>query len=285
MTSQIDAFITRAAAIGDESAQDADALGFMARCMVLATMPHRAVQGPHFQRTNGDYTLTLTSTDPELGLPFGHIPRLLLAWMVTEAVRNKSPELELGDSLSGFMRELGMEATGGSKGSIRALRNQAERLFSCNVRTDFRATGLPRAKTQFDIAPDSVLWWDAPDPAQRGLWQSVIRLSDRFYKEIITRPVPVDLRVLRELGRSPLAIDIYTWSTYKASYTKGDTFIPWESLMGQFGGHYGRLRDFKAAFLTELGKVAAIYQGLKFDAGGEGMTFKPSNTHVRRVTK
>ena len=42
-------------------------------------------------------------------LPFGNIPRLLLAWVCTEAVRTQRRELVLGSSLSKFMRKLGME--------------------------------------------------------------------------------------------------------------------------------------------------------------------------------
>ena len=48
-------------------------------------------------------------------LPFGNIPRLLLAWVSTEAVRTQSRMLVLGSSLSEFMRKLGLEDRSGSK--------------------------------------------------------------------------------------------------------------------------------------------------------------------------
>lgn len=279
---QVEQLISRAVTIGGETAQEANALGFVARCLVMATLPHKAVQGPYFQRTNGDFTLTLTSTDPNLGLPYGSIPRLLLAWIVTEAIRTKSPELELGDSLSAFMRELDLVPTYGRWGTVARLRDQTERLFSCNVRADYRAAGMPHAKTQFDIAPTSMLWWDNPNPSQRGLWQSTVRLSQEFFNEVLAHPVPVDLRALKALKKSPLALDVYTWSTYRASYTKSDTFIPWRGLQGQFGGNYSRLRDFRSSFISELGKVAAIYQGLRFEVGDDGLIVKPSRTHIGR---
>ena len=41
-------------------------------------------------------------------LPFGNLPRLLLAWISTKAVRTQSRELILWDSLSEFMRVLGV---------------------------------------------------------------------------------------------------------------------------------------------------------------------------------
>ena len=103
----INSLITQALAIEAESAQDAGALGFMARAMTQATLPHRKVDGAYFQRVNGNYTLTLL-VPPDIGLPYGSIPRLLLAWLTTEAVQTQSRELELGDSMSAFMRELGL---------------------------------------------------------------------------------------------------------------------------------------------------------------------------------
>ena len=55
-------------------------------------------------------------------LPYGTLPRLLLAWVCTEAVRTQSPELILGDSLSEFMRKVGIYSTSGDKHT--RLRNQ-----------------------------------------------------------------------------------------------------------------------------------------------------------------
>ena len=41
-------------------------------------------------------------------LPYGNLPRLILAWICTEAVRTQSREIVLGRSLSKFMRALGI---------------------------------------------------------------------------------------------------------------------------------------------------------------------------------
>ena len=49
----------------------------------------------------------------QLDLPYGIMPRLLLAWVCTEAVRTQSRELVLGRSLSEFMRSVGVYDDGG----------------------------------------------------------------------------------------------------------------------------------------------------------------------------
>ena len=67
-------------------------------------------------------------------LPFGNLPRLIMAWVCTEAVRTQSRDLVLGRSLSKFMRSLGINSdSGGARGEQTRLRNQMKRLFGCTV--------------------------------------------------------------------------------------------------------------------------------------------------------
>ena len=91
----------------DASEADAD-LGFMARMMALCSLPRTNPGNQHqYKRVNGPYKLILSRTG-EYKLPFGNLPRLLLAWVTTEAVRTQNRVLVLGDSLSDFMREFGV---------------------------------------------------------------------------------------------------------------------------------------------------------------------------------
>ena len=67
-------------------------------------------------------------------LPFGNIPRLLLAWVCSEAVRTQNRELILGRSLYEFMRKLDMnDRSGGANAERTRLKNQMRRLFGCTV--------------------------------------------------------------------------------------------------------------------------------------------------------
>ena len=92
------------------NASEADAeLGYMARLMALCSLP-RTNPGDRLRyvRRNGPYTLIMTATGTTAKLPFGNLPRLILAWVCTEAVRTGRRELVLGDSLVqkiGLVRE------------------------------------------------------------------------------------------------------------------------------------------------------------------------------------
>lgn len=279
-STSIERLITEVLAIEAEQAQEAGALGFMARAMIQATLPHRKVDGPVFERRNGAFTLSLMAP-PRTGLPYGTVPRLLLSWLTTEAVRTRERELVLGDSMSAFMRELGLVPTGGRWGSIHRLKDQTTRLFTSTISAIYE-DGNQTALLNRSIADSAVLWWHPQAPDQAGLWKSTVTLSEPFFREVIAHPVPIDMRALKALKRSPLAIDIYCWLTHRMSYLGKPTEIPWAGLAAQFGAEYGRLRDFKAAFLVELRKVLAVYPDARVNDGDTGLLLAPSRPHVRK---
>jgi hypothetical protein len=282
----INALIQRSMAIEAEEALDAGALGFMARCMTMASLPHSKVEGNEFSRRNGAFSLTLLAPK-EIGLPYGTIPRLLLCWLTTESVRTKSRELMLGDSLSGFMRELDLVPTGGRWGSITRLKNQTERLFSASITAIYKDSARTAIRNH-SVVDSADLWWHPKNPGQASLFESRVILGERFFAEIIERPVPIDLRALRALKRSPLALDVYMWLTYRMSYLAKPTEIHWAALQMQFGAGYPATaqgqRDFRKHFLPALAKVLAVYSGAKAKPTDTGMRLEPGRPHVRKLS-
>lgn len=275
------------AALAIEAGED-QTLGFMARAFVQATLPHRSVEGTTYRRKNGHYSLTISSPDESIGIPYGSIPRLLLAWISTEAVQTQSRDLSLGDSLSGFMRQLGMVPTGGRWGSISRLRTQSRRLFSSHITGHYQATdktGEHESIVQMSVVDRADLWWSPKDPRQKSLYGSSLRLSEPFYNEVISHPVPYHMNALKALKQSPMALDIYTWATYRNSYSRKPSHIPWAALQMQFGAGYpmnarGRT-DFKRKFLLALKKVAVVYpEVLKMQDEGKTLLVRPGRPHV-----
>ena len=134
--------------------------GFMARMLVLCSLP-RTNPGNRLQykRTNGPYKLIMSVTGDHK-LPFGNLPRLLLAWVCTEAVRTGSRELVLGRSLSKFMRALGINSdSGGARGEQTRLRNQMKRLFGCTVSLIYKDEHGEVAVNSL-IADRTAFWWN-----------------------------------------------------------------------------------------------------------------------------
>jgi len=270
--------------IEQQEAIDAGSVGYMARVLTQATLPHSDPKTEIFRRSNGSLTVSLVDTHG-IGLPYGALPRLLLAWVTTEAVLKKEKRIVLGDSLSSFMEQLNIVPTGGRWGSITRLKEQLARLFACSIgyKVDDES-GLFLHNTV--LASDIHLWWDAKNPDQANIWDSYVDLSEEFYQEIIQRPIPIDMRALEILRRSPMAIDIYNWLTYRMSYLSKDTAISWEQLQMQFGASYefderGK-NNFQQAFTKHLKKVQTVYPEAKVESIRGRLLLKPSNPHVKK---
>ena len=72
------------------SAREADPdRGFMARMMALCSLPRTNPGNRHrYVRRNGPYTLVM-SAGGLCKLPYGNLPRLLIAWVCTEVLRTR----------------------------------------------------------------------------------------------------------------------------------------------------------------------------------------------------
>lgn len=283
ISSSIEKLVNEALEIEAEEAKDSDSLGFMARAMVQATLPHKKAEGNEFTRTNGNYSLTILAPS-STGLPYGSYPRLLLSWITTEAVRTKERELVLGESLSSFMAELGLAPTGGKWGSITQLKNQMKRLFSSHISCTFDGDSFNALNMA--MADRVSLWWSPKEPEQAALWKSTVLLNQTFFDEVTAHPVPIDLRALNALKKSPMALDIYMWLTYRMFYLKKATPMRWASLQAQFGADYadnktGR-QGFKRGFTNAVKKVQVIYPEAKISSTDEGILLLPSKPHVRK---
>lgn len=279
---QIEKLITETLASETEEAKRAGQIGYMARALVQATLPHKATKEKVFTRRNGALEMTIMSPQ---GLPFGSVPRLLLSWITTEAVRTRSPILVLGSSLSAFMAELNLGRTGGKNGGITRFKNQAIRLFSSTISCSYADEAMA-AGSGFNIAKEYHLWWNLKEPNQLPLWKSSIILSTDFFNEIIEKPVPVDMDAMMKLKRSPMALDIYFWLTYRLSYLHRDLVLPWPLLQMQFGADYAQdkegLYNFKRKFLLRLKDVLAIYDKARVFDADKGLLLRPSPPHVAK---
>ena len=270
-------------------------MGFMARLMALGSLP-RTNPGnrKEYIRRNGPYTLGM-SAGINTKLPFGNLPRLLLAWVCTEVVRTRSRELILGRSLAEFMRTLGVLSSdsGGTTGVRTRLRNQMKRLFNAHIQLIYEDKH-GEATVNALIADRTELWWTLHRPAQAGLWESKILLSEPFFNEIIHHPVPLDMNTLTALKRCSLGLDLYLWLTYRTFALTRPVRITWRQLYRQFGTNPAKssdkfiVRNFRQNVLRELKKIKLAWPGLNYRTGKGVLFILPSKpaippTHQLRV--
>lgn len=288
--------------INDENVVDREAVGFFSRLLLLCTLPH-SNPGDNinvYSRKTNNIHLGIQpgfnmKTQKSFGVPYGVYPRLLLAFITTEVKKKKSPKIKLGKSLSEFMGKLGLEPSGGRWGNITPLKNQMDRLFNSRILIqefkDERDTPSKSSNLQLiessneddDGWNKQLTWWKKTHPNQEVLFDNEITLSDKFFEELSSNPVPIDLDILGSIRKSPLAIDLYLFLTYR-TFTlrnfKKKTSIPWASLHKQFGADYKEVKEFSRECKKQLNTLTQIYRGLNVDYSYGNLVLLPSTPSV-----
>ena len=266
------------------SASEAEAdLGFMGRTMALCSLPRtNPGQQLQYKRVNGPFKLIMIAGG-ENKLPFGNIPRLLLAWVCTEAVRTQSRELVLGRSLSEFMRTLDIYSNSGRVHT--RLRNQMKRLFGCTVTMVYEEPG-GFARVSSLVADKHEFWWNERKPNEPSLWESKIYLGEQFFNEIIRHPIPIDMNTLTALKRSPLGLDLYLWLTYRTFALARPLRLTWRLLYSQFGAHPAKASDnntvqaFRYKVLRELKKIKTAWPDLNYSTAPGELILSPTTPAI-----
>lgn len=275
--------------IEKESARKAGAIGVITRVLAQATLPHtdpKLPPGTLYSRSTGLLTLNIAPTTTKYGVPFGTIPRLVLAWICTEAVRTNSRTLMLGRSQREFLEKIQLHSNGRD---IARMREQCMRLFRAVVSVEYESDE-GEASRRLPITNSDTIFWHRSNANVQSLWQSELELTEQFYNEIKAHPVPVDLRVYRSLSKSPMAMDIYVWLTYRMFVLRASgkkaARIPWVGLMKQLGANYADtpegLRQFRFQFRRRLREVLLFYPEAHSHVKDEGthLMLTPCQLHL-----
>ena len=251
----------------------------MALCSLPRTNPGDRIR---YKRVNGPYTLYMTAGGG-CKLPYGNLPRLLLAWLSTEAVRTKSRELVLGKSLSDFMRTLGIYNSGGNPQT--RLRNQMKRLFNAHVQLVYEDEH-GEARVSSSVADRTEFWWNERKPDEPTLWESKIELGEKFFNEIINQPVPIDMNILTALKRCSLGLDLYLWLTYRTFSLHSPLQLSWRQVYHQFGSDPAKASDkrivkiFRRQALRELKKIKTAWPDLNYATAPGALILLPSTPAI-----
>jgi hypothetical protein len=135
-----------------------------------------------------------------------------------------------------------------------------------------------------EVSSRSELWWNPKRPEQGTLMQNWVLLGELFYEALVASPVPVDMRALRALKRSSLALDLYAWVCYRAfavvQQKQPPQFTAWKSLAQQLGADYTDLKNFKKKAKAALRKIRIVYPGLTVASASGGFTLHASRLAV-----
>jgi hypothetical protein len=262
--------------LAEQTREEAGALGFMSRLLIMVNLPYRdpGKDQRTWCRKNGNVSIDVNSGTEDgvpIGLPYGAYPRLILAYLITQAVKTQDPTIYLGKSFSHFLGLIGIQR-GGKQ--YKQLHKQLERTLSASFAWTYR-TDKQWSRANIQVSHNSQLWWDEKQPEQQALWESYIELNLNFFNEIMRNAIPLDLRVLATLKNSPLGLDLYMFIAWRTFKLEKPVFISWESLQEQLGGQYNDLKFFSRACRKHITRIQALRPDLNISFVKGRLGLKP----------
>ncbi len=260
---------------------------FLHAVLCQVGLPRSPVDERHFTRTSGSASLRLDAgqwfdgrTWEDMPLPSGTRPRLVLFHVCSEAVRTRSPVVEVEDSVRAFLRRLRIDTNGRH---MKAFRRQMLALAACRMQLGYKIADRV-VNLKCDPIDEFEAWVQTDDDGQRAMWPGVITLSGKFFDTLAEHAVPLDPGAIGELQNSALALDVYTWLAHRLCRVRqnGGASVSWSALKGQFGQEYRTEKDFKRELVGALAKVLPVYPGARVDKIRGGLRLMPSPPPVRR---
>jgi hypothetical protein len=262
-------------------------LGFSSRPFVLCGLPvKRPAPGCLLhERRNGQFVLQVTG-HPSYGLPWGQ-DRLVPIFLATLAIRQQSARITFG-SAAEMLDTFGLRQ-GGSQ--YRRLVASFQRIFGATIffGTDVQRERAAVHRARFNFMSEARIWY-SEDPNQRllpGDFQNMIVLSDEFYLETLSHPIPTDLEAAKVLSSSPADLDLFMWLSYRCFTARGRERVP---LFGDFGlvsqlgsADYARPRKFREKLDGWLDLVRARWPACpaSIDARGTGLLVDHASAVLR----
>lgn len=249
--------------------------GYVHAGFAMTALPHKRIDQGEWVRDNADIRLRIESgKDREgnlVGIPYGYVARLILLYLQTEAIRTQSREVELGRSMHGWLKTMGLNR--GGKG-YEAVREQSRRISLCRL-TFYHVTETGEAIMNGSFVREAILPY-AGDPAQLPLWRETVVLDEAFYDSLVRHPLPIREEAIRTLSGRSMAIDLYIWLAYRLHDIKGPVRVPWPAMYRQFGVGFNLIRQFRAHSREALALALAGYPEAKVEIDDQAVTLYPS---------
>lgn len=241
------------------------------------------------ERTNGQVSVAVMQS--MWGWTYGKIPRLFLIY-VRSLVQTKSDKVDmenhivkLDKSFHAFCKEVGLGNGTDLKDVERSLLCLSGTTFTVSLTGEspngkrFMEGRNLRLVSHFHLRFNNSNF-DYPGFKDDGDPSSYIQFSEEMWSMFTDNPVPLNKRIILELGKSARALDIYQWLAYRTYGLRKPLFIPWRFLKPQFDMASTPMRSFKQKFREAMRKVCAAWPEIKVVCGRDGLTVFPCGSSL-----
>lgn len=206
-------------------------------------------------------TMTISAIG-DAQLPHGSIPRIIVCFLSTESKITGERTVSIGRTIYDFVKNIGYLPSYIKNGTNEQVMEQLEKLYRTEFSHDYSesrylADGTKetyRHQKSFKIFDEKLSFESVKNNLVQQQKASVT-LSETFFNEIQEHSVPLRLDILKSLKRSPLALDLYVFISYRSN-TGRVIGIKLGELMNQFPIDYEKWR-FKQRLNSALKLVKA----------------------------
>ena len=223
-----------------------DDLAFSHSGLCQTSLPHSkpASNDDIWQRSSGRFHLMISpgvirsaeGKAQRVGVPYGTRARLIMIFLQSEGIKSRT--VSLGPSMSAWIRSLGLPVTGGPRGTIRSIREQALRIARCEFTLQW--TSITAAGNNETIIKDQRLisglsLWQSPKNEVEEDWSGTVELSQDFHEHLRNHAVPLVKDAIAYLKDNSLALDLYTLLAYRLQRLERPMLLRWPMLAAQVG--------------------------------------------------
>lgn len=264
-------------------AREHEDIAFLHAGFCMAALPHRCPTNDRepWIRTNGRFKLALwpgrmlreDGSFVDVGVPYGTKARLILLYLMTTAIQARSRCVPMERSMSAWLRKIGLPVTGGPRGTIKPVREQALRISRASLTFRFDDED-GHASLRDRRMVDGLHLWAADES---GDWPEYVELTQEFYEHLLEHAVPLDEHAIAKLKGSSLALDVYVWLCHRLPRLERPIRLPFRQLMPQFGSQIRSLSSFSQNFRDALLDVLAVCPEARVNLFDGGVELLPSS--------
>ena len=213
-------------------------------------------------------------------VPFGPKARLILMHLCSEAIRQKSPTIEIAETFTAFVRDMGFTDSGGRKGPLTAFREQLNALAACTIRITSRDRTMDRMRSKSFVPIEDFDVWLSDNPYQKSLWPSTVTFGPTMYESLSKHALPVNAQAVRAFAGSARKLDLYFWLGWRLYNINAPLQIGWGALKDQFGKTIARDRKFREMFAQELSALQDVFPKIPVRLDENGLRLEPAGPEV-----
>jgi len=221
-----------------------------------------------------------------VGVPYGTRARLIMIFLQTEGVRGRT--VNLGPSMSAWIRSLGLPVTGGPRGTIQAIREQSLRIARCEFTLQWNApASSPGGGEQMIIRDQRLVsglsLWQGQEDGEGPGWSATVELTSEFHEHLRQHAVPLARDAIAHLKDNSLGLDLYTLLAYRLQRLERPLLLRWQALAAQVGSDTTRVSHLAQRVKAVLPDVLAVYPDAEVEVVHHGLKLMPSRPPVPKT--